>query len=261
MKLAAIYNVWDDWDILEHSIRNIRPLVDGVIVIFSRYSNYGEHSPGITEGGDYYNWEPHKSANPMQSETDKRNYGLELAKKQGYTHFLMMDADEFYEHEPFKKEKERFLNPNLKGLICSCQTYFKSTKLTIGLDTTLVTFIHKLEPNMRFEMNRNFPFAWDKMTRQIRIDPTRQLNINTGVEWSKIRMHHYSWIRKDFEKKIRNSSARANIERSTIRQDLALAKEGYFCKFYGKTLIRASVNFNIPDVQDENIQSLEAGIS
>lgn len=270
MKLALIYNTWDEFYLLECSINHMRPLVDMVIVIYSRTSNYGEIGSGIDGSAHkfplgecpifFLQHEPDLKKRPNENETDKRNAGLKHAIELHATHFLMADSDEFYEHDPFLKEKERFLNPNLKGLVCASQVYFKSPKLTIGLDTTLVTFIHKLEPNIRFEMNRNFPFAWDKM-RQIRIDPTRQLNINSGVEWSDIICHHYSWCRKDFEKKIRNSTARANIERSTIRQDLALAKEGYFCKFYGKTLIRASVDFNISDVQDENIQSLEAGVS
>src|SRR5690606_41924695 len=43
MRLAALYNVWADWEMLEHSIRNIRPLVDGVIIVGSSRSNYGEY--------------------------------------------------------------------------------------------------------------------------------------------------------------------------------------------------------------------------
>ena len=258
MKLAAVYNSWDDWEILEHSIKNIRPLVDLVIVVYSKTSNYGEVSTGPDGSAHqfditnipvfFFRCEPILTLRPEENERMKRNEGLRYAKELQATHFLMMDSDEVYEPEPFLKEKERFLNSDLQGLVCASQVYFKSPRLTIGLDTTRVTFIHKITPNLRFEWNKKFPFAFDKMA--IRIDPTRMLNINSGVEWSDIIMHHYSWVRSDFEKKIRNSTARANIERSTIRQDLALAKEGYFCEFYQKTLIRASVDFNIPDVQD-----------
>lgn len=269
MRLAAIYCVWDDWDMLQRSIDNILPLVDGVHIIASYNSNYGEYSEipkwffekhPTRNGKVQYHFSDGAGNTPAEKERDKRNYGLYIAKSKGFTHFLMMDADEFYEPEPFLKEKERFLNPNLNGLVCASQVYFKSPKLTIGLDTTRVTFIHKITPGLMFEFNRNFPFAFDKSA--IRIDPTRQLNINNGVEWSNIIMHHMSWVRKDYEKKIRNSTARNNIENSTIRQDLALAKEGYFCKFYDKALIRASVDFNIPDFNvDEDLQSIPAGNS
>lgn len=243
MKLALIYNVWNDFDLLDHSVRVMTPLVDGVIVVVSSRSNFGEVSP-IPERwlGRVVFREP-KFNIPMHSETDKRNFGLEIARKAGYTHFLTIDADEVYEAEPFLKAKELFKNPNLKGLVCNCQTYFKNSSLTMGLDTTLVPFIHELTPTIKHEFNRNYPFAW--IDRQIRIDPTRSLNINSGVDRIDLTMHHMSWIRKDFDKKIRNSTARQNLERSTIKEDLANAKPGYFFKFYNKTLFETKDLFGI----------------
>lgn len=246
MRLVAVYNVWSDWDLLKYSVDNIRPLVDGIIIIASEKSNYGEVDkiPSCWRDAELYLREPQFS-HPMNSETDKRNYGLQIAREQGYTHFLMMDADEFHEPEPFLKEKQRFIdNPNLQGLVCASQVYFKSPTLTIGLDTTRVPFIHKITPTLKHEFNRRYPYAWDG--RDIRIDPTRSLSITSGVEWSDIIMHHASWIRKDYAKKIRNSTARSNIEKSTILEDLENAKPGYFCKFYQKTLYEAPNIFNLP---------------
>lgn len=257
MKLAAIYNVWHDWDLLDHSIRNIKSLVDGIIIVGSEYSNYGEHSP-ITASYPVSICEPKKQS-PMANETMKRNHGLEVARKAGYTHFISMDADEFYEPISFFHHKKLFKNPDLKGLVCRCQTYFRSPALTIGLDTTLVPFIHELTPTIRHDFNRKYPFAW--IDGKIRIDPTRSLNINSGVEMCDIIMQHYSWVRKDIEIKIRNSSARENIERSTVRQDFVSAQEGYFVKYYGKTLATVPNLFNIPDygeLLDQNIQSVPA---
>lgn len=246
MKLAAIYNVWDDWDLLYHSTENIRPLVDGVIIVASEKSNYGEVSPIPFWGRDYLVQREPQFGHPMNSETDKRNYGLQIAREQGYTHFIMLDSDEFYEREAFLKEKQRFIdNPDLAGLVCATQVYFKSPTLTIGLDTTLVPFIHKLTPELKHSFNRKYPYAW--INHQIRIDPTRSLNIDSGVEWSEIVMHHMSWIRKDYDKKIRNSTARANIEKSTIKDDLLLAKDGVMCKFYGKVLHTVPNRFNLPE--------------
>lgn len=261
MRLAAIYNVWADWKMLEHSIRNIRPLVDGIVIVGSERSNHGEYFEIPYPWRDdvmLYQWladddlclcvfDPNISKQPRENETDKRNYGLQIARDRGYTHFLMMDADEFYEPEPFLKEKEKFLNPDLMGLVCRCQVYFKSPKLTIGIEQTLVPFIHKITPTIRHEFNKRYPFAW--IDGQLRIDPTRSLNINSGVEWTDLVMHHYSWVRPDFELKIRNSTARRNLERSTILNDLVLAKEGYFVEFYQRHLQRSSVDFGIPEFQ------------
>lgn len=247
MKLAAIFNVWDDWSILKYSMANIRPLVDGIIIVGSETSNYGEVSPipGEWLNDELYIREP-ALAHPMHAETSKRNHGLTISKEQGYTHFIMMDADEFYDPVDFLNEKQRFINnPNLAGLVCGSMVYFGSPKLTIGMDTTRVPFIHKITPDLKHEFNRKYPFAWEN-GRDIKIDPTRSLNINEGIEWSNIIMHHYSWIRKDPAKKIRNSTARMQLERSTILQDLAECREGYFCQFYQKPLSRATVDFGIP---------------
>ncbi len=249
MRLVAIYNVWDDWGMLEYSTQSIEDLVDGVVIVASEYSNYGEFSP-IPEiwKASVFLREP-QSKRPRESETDKRNFGLKIARELGYTHFLTMDADEFYENEPFLKAKELFhMEPSVKGIVCTCTTYFKSPKLTIGLDSTLVPFIHELTPHIRHGFNRAYPCSWHG--DQILIDPTRQLNINSGVVLLRdVTMHHMSWVRKDYQKKIRNSTARANLERSTILNDLVEAKEGGFCQYYGKTLVRASVDFNIPEYE------------
>lgn len=251
MKLCAIYNVWDDYDLLELSVNNILPLVEGVIIIYSETSNYGEKSRFIESFENckiyYYNREP-KHTTPMESETDKRNYGLGIAKELGYTHFITIDADEFYHSEDVLIGKKMFEEePDLKGIVVSSQVYFRSPTLTIGLDTTRVPFVHKIDNGLRHEFNRKYPFAWEGI-RDIRIDPTRSLNINDGVKFlPEIVMHHYSWVREDYEKKIRNSTARSHIEKSTIREDLRVAKSGELCKFYNKVLRTAPNYFNIPE--------------
>ena len=138
------------------------------------------------------------------------------------------------------------MEPQLSGLVCPTRVYFGSPKLTIGFDGTLVPFIHKMTPNIQHGFNKLYPFAWDK--KRIRVDPTRQLNITTWVDYTEdVVCEHYSWCRGDYQKKIRNSTARANLERSTIQNDLLLAKEGYFCEYYQKPLVRATVDFNIPE--------------
>lgn len=256
MKLTAIYNVWNDWEFLKHSLKNITPLVDGVIIIASDYSNYGERSQipeSFWNNKDIYIREPQFKNDPRASETDKRNYGLKIARRLNFTHFLSMDADELYIPENFLKAKNRFhVEPELTGLVCPTRVYFGSPTLTIGFDGTLVPFIHKLIPNIQHGVNSRYPFAWDG--KRIRIDPTRQMNITKRVQYTEdVICEHYSWCRGDYQKKIRNSTARANLERSTIMNDLVQSKEGYFVQYYQKPLVRATVEFNIPEyVFDES---------
>lgn len=258
MKLCAIYTVWDDWDLLFHSIKNIENLVDGIIVVPSTISNFGEYGGGYfpdfrSDKFSFYTLEPDLKLQPSENERNKRNYGLQKARELGYTHFIMLDADEFYETEAFLKEKQRLIeNPDLTGLVCGLKCYFKLPTLTVP-DKTLVPFIHKITPDLKFQWNTKYPFAFEGPKREIRIDPTRQMNINSGVEWSNITMHHFSWMRSDIKKKIRNSTARENIEKSTIVRDYMDAKAGYYCEFYKATLEECENLFNIPDIIDNAV--------
>lgn len=259
MKICAIYNVWDDFDLLEHSIKNIKPLVDQVLIIASEYSNSGEFSQipdWVYKNHWIVNYDVDRRVKPQENERKKRNLGLSIARLEGFTHFLNMDADEFYEPEPFLKEKQKFIdNPDLVGLVCGLKCYFKSPTLCVS-DKTLVPFIHKITPDLKFEWNTKYPFAFDS-NRELRIDPTRQLNIIEGVEWSEIIMHHFSWIRSDVKKKIRNSTARENIENSTISNDYVMAKDGYYCEYY-KTKLEACENlFNLPEIIDYGLNGTQ----
>ncbi len=249
MKLIAIYCVWDDYELLRLSCDNLRPCVDGIIVVYSELSNFGEVSklepgslPGYVHG---FQWEP-KFGDARDKETAKRNFGLQKAWEMGATHFICLDADEYYNPIEFNREKERFnTEPDLQGLVCELQTYFRSPTLTIGKDTTRVPFIHKLTPQIQHTFNRRYPYAWEGQA--IRIDPTRSLNINSGVKISTATMHHMSYVREDFGKKIRNSTARDNIKVDILTKDLLEAKDGYYCVFYGRVLHRVPNYFNLPE--------------
>lgn len=245
-KLCLIYNIWDGEEIFKHSYQNMAHLADGVIIVWSRLSNncqnVGCYEPSDYPNATHVNHEPSPAKTKQANERDKRNAGLREAKRQGFTHFLMLDVDEFYNPEEFLMEKHRIEKNNLEGLVCRVKTYFKRPDLTIGYDpATRVPFIHKLHPSLHYGMNKRYPFAYDQ--NGCRIDPTRQLNIKQGVEWSDITMHHYSHVRNDIRVKIENSSA--NLGRSSLLEDWLNAKEGYLCKMYNRVLVKCDNQFNI----------------
>lgn len=234
LRICAIINFWDGYELLPHAVKQWHKLNVDVIIVYSNLSNYRmiRDNSVLLAKPEYqdcilFKCEPLDSLQPVDNERRKRNYGLEKAKGLGYTHFITADADELYESVDVDLDAD--------GTVVGCQTYFKSPTLTIGLDVTLVPFVHKITPAIAHAWNRNYPYAFDQ--NGIRIDPSRQLNISSGVLFNdKIVMHHASWIRDDYQSKIDNSTARSNIRRSTILNDLENAKPGYFCKFYQKTL-------------------------
>lgn len=247
MKIAAVFIAWADCaDLLPYAVENIRPVVDGVIIVWSRKSNRGqEMNYSLPEGCDLVQWEPIQR-HPHHNEVAKRNAGLEKVKQDKYTHFVMMDADEFYSREEFLKVKEELRAEVAAGSVCKVKTYFKSPTMTIGYDHTLVPFIHKVTPTLEYKLNfKGYPFAYQ--SGQPRIDPTRRLNITQGVKMVDIVMHHMSWVRKDMTLKMQNSSANLRGSRGQIiLDDLKNAKPGYFCKGYQKTLTECKNIFNLP---------------
>lgn len=241
IKCAAILNLWDCQELLPYALRQWEVLgIEPIIV----YSNISNHKAVLNNtqflkafGVRTIQCEPLHGLIAMDNERRKRSIGLEYTKREGFTHFITADADEFY--EPFKVDWD------LAGTVVACQTYFKSPMLTIGLDTTLVPFVHKVTPEINYAFNRRYPFAWD--SKGIRIDPTRSFNINDGVKLdTSIVLHHYSYLRKDITQKIDNSSARANMNKAQIIEDMAKAKPGYFCRTYAKTLYEAPNLFSLP---------------
>ena len=240
---AAIYNVWDH-EHLRQSIDNIKKAVDQVIIVWSKKSNYGndgDFNPDDFKDCICVRHEPRAGA-AHYKELEKRSIGLQRAKKIGAKYFLMMDCDEFYHPDEVTKWYEYLKQSDLNGLVCKSLVYFKEPTLYCE-DVTYVTFIHRLTSRLKFEFNKDYPFAHHDGHN--RIDPTRRLNITTGVELVDCYMHHYSWVRKDIMQKAMNSTARNTILKSNVFKDLEMAKPGYFCEFYSQQLREVPNYFNL----------------
>lgn len=256
MKLVAIFICWDDWEILTHAIESIAPQVEGIIVIGSTESSSGEFSPIPSEfydnpDFDMFLKQPDPTKSRRENETDKRNFGLDKAREIGYTHFIMLDADEFY--PDFTEEKKRFEDPELIGLVCASRLYFKEPTLCFE-DSTRVPFIHRLTTDIRFEKNYQYPFSVNEKDNPA-IDPTRTMNVNNLkgnlIQWSEVKMHHFSYLRSDIRKKIRNSAGqRVKTFQHLLLDDYRNAKEGYRMGFFNKTLERTENIFNLPRIVD-----------
>lgn len=213
-KLIAIYNLWDGEELLEGSIKCIRPYVDEIIVIVQEQSNWGvTDQSGLIACIDllsrakidaYYIYEPSLLLSAQDNEKLKRNFGLEKAKRLGATHYILMDVDEYYDSTDFAIAKIVVVENDYDSTFCKVQTYFKKPTWQISpIGTLYVPFICKLRADTQvgfYEL-------------PMEVDPTRQPNY-FGIPYlfkqDELVMDHYSHVRKNYERKLANSSARVN---------------------------------------------------
>lgn len=251
MKLCSIINVWADCvELLPFCIENHLQFCDGVIVVWSQYSNHGVKNDAVLEyiitnkhdsGVDFVQVEPWRGVTPLNSETRKRNHGISVAREKGFSHFLIADADEFYNPELMNLEKELF--GNLNGLVHPLFVYVgKPTLRTV--DHTRVCGIHKLTKDVSCGGFRWYPFAIEN--GHAHIDPSRRISFTDGIELSKTPMHHFSYVRKNIDLKIDNSSANLRNSRQVIYDELRDAKPGYVSRLYHQPLQSCENYFNLP---------------
>jgi hypothetical protein len=243
---VAIYNAWDH-ELLRQSVDNILKAVDKVIIVYSNTSNKGEKLRfPVEQFADcaLIQHEPDLGLIPHKNEQNKRNAGLSFAQEIGANYFIMADCDEFYQPEDVRFWYEYLRHSSYSGLVCRSHVYFGKPTLTIGEDTTYVPFIHKVVPGLKFVFTQDYPYT--KHEGKLRIDPTRRLNLKDNVKLIGCIMHHYSYVRKDIDQKINNSSAESLKKvADVIKNDLKNAEKGYFCQYYGKELMEAPNLFNL----------------
>lgn len=256
MKLAAIYNIWDGEELFSGSVECIKDHVDLIIVVWQDVSNFGErHSPAKTIALtainnklllDAHHYNPVLGSG-FGNEATKRNIGLNVARELGCTHFLFMDCDEYY--ADFSKAKQQYVESGAEGSVCKMFTYFKKPTLRLEKeDNYFVPFIHRLQSYTQAATG-DYPFY---------VDPTRKVHCIGPVVEIQERMHHFSYVRCDIERKCRNSSAKENIAKSQLLNDYFSPSfgVGYVLKdFQNQALIEVPNLFNIetPWLTNENI--------
>lgn len=244
MVLASIINVWDGVEILRYAIASTASRVDLYVIVYQTTSNFGEVYDPLPEIEDVERMFPHKKfvyerydppiKGGFENEKNKRNIGLDRARWYNCTHFLYQDCDELYEN--FSACVDTYLASGSEGSVCEIYTYFKLPTLRFERpDNYFVPFIHKLSRETRAG-TPNYPFY---------VDPTRSVNCE-NVALIPVFMHHFSYVRRDIGRKLRNSSAKLNIEQSSVALDHALAATGYHVvPFFNQKLIEVPNIFGI----------------
>lgn len=221
MKLGVAYIVFDGVELLESSIKQIRSHVDWISVIYQETSWFGIPLPkedlGILRGllsskliddlSLYSSFTPLKRTDSgsintsKEYERSKRNRGLFLSLGQGCTHYLCMDADEFYLGHEFAKAKDEIIKKGYESTAVRFLNYVKVPTLHRGLDSNYVPFICKISADSR--MTNGF---------FVKCDPTRGIANRSknshAFDPSFIKMHHMETVRKRLDLKYKSTTRR-----------------------------------------------------
>ncbi|MDR1707134.1 MAG: hypothetical protein LBR46_03945 [Prevotella sp.] len=234
----------------------MRGLAEHISIIYQEHSN---HNNRITNkaldilnkireenlADDIILYKPDFSISPQENEHNKRKEGMSIAIKNKATHFLLCDADEFYQPNEFLYAKQYIKDHEIS--FSACHSYFyihKPIYRSESFDTTNVCFICKLDENTVFEYDQYFPAE--------NIDPTRRIINKQGnyIFFEKeIVMHHMNFVRENFDSKIQNSSSNSNKE---LKRFLKKVKKTLLEWEFGKPFIFPSKGiFKIIQVENQ----------
>jgi hypothetical protein len=215
MKLGVSYNLFDGEELIEGSIKQIRPEVDYISVVYQTISNFGNVcNPELInlliklkdeKLIDYlFEYKPILGVGGHFNEITKRNIGLSLSQSAGCTHHMSMDSDEYYLLEQFKFLKKEMIDGNYDSSYCQMRTYYKSWEYQLDPpEDYYVSLIYKLSQYDFFQMGTHSP---------VLVDPTRRMSSGKYKIFNReeIEMHHGSYIRKNIRTKLLNSSSKNN---------------------------------------------------
>lgn len=252
MKLGVTYNLFNGEELLEASINSIRDEVDYINVVWQEYSWTGKKispdatiliqrllSEGIIDKLIKFEFESKQDCDYNKLECQKKNLGIKDLRKNECTHFMLMDADEFYFKDEFRKAKEFIRKNNITHSFCSIYDYRVSPNYRMqNTRDYSVSFIFKLTAFSKL-------FGRDRINNiPCRIDSRRAVPyiplIHKFYYLNSVTMHHMTGIRNNYSIKMRDTisnhseSGRNAIKKYSNMQDLLesmtedeILKQGY----------------------------------
>lgn len=213
MKITASFNLFDGYEFIELILREIRPYVDHISVVYQEQSNtLAVVNPDVPKLIEYLInqkvideavlFVPDEALTPNQLECNKRNIGYNIARRENADYYLTADADELYLGTLFN---EVYLDSKPDAVFAPIRTYYKFVeKYYDEQGTFYIPFLQKVRDDVNFS-GRN--------PRVNLVDPTRILPYKTHTVL-KNRVHHFSYIRThDFYSKFHAGSNAKNARR------------------------------------------------
>ena len=217
-KLGVTYSVFCGEELLRSSIMSVRNQVDYINVVWQEYSWTGERmdenllillkeliNEGLIQKIIKFEFEVSQSAKKNSYyQCKKKNLGIKDLKLAGCTHGMLMDVDEFYREEEFKKAKEFVYANRITHSVCSIYDYriLPIYRMQEARDYC-VSFIFKLSV-LSWVIGKkrinNMPCVIDAF----RTTPLLPI-INKFYYLNMISMHHMTGIRRDYGKKLRST--------------------------------------------------------
>ena len=258
-KLGFGIVAFDDTCHLKNIISEIRDLCDVIVVCLQELSYHGDpikndvvdyenelSNEGLVDNiiwfKDDKNYDDAKES-PRLIETDKRNFILDYLEKDcGCSHSMIIDSDEFYDHDDFQNAKNLIDSvDDIRVSYCQYVNYYKDYRhVMLWPFLCYVPFI--TEAKYRFDF---FNGSFDRPS-----DPTRRYLIEGGdnsgfciLSYELIKMHHLSWIRKNIEDKIDNWSSKKYFDMGVLKEKIMDRYNNYVD---GQNAI---IMFNVPENQ------------
>jgi hypothetical protein len=224
MKLGVTYNIFDGEEMLFFSLRNLRPMVDHINVVYQTISNFGNENENLEEQlhkyeragliDKLYKYEPTfeknddgtiKWQNGQLNEIEKRNIGLGICRAFGCDTMMTLDCDELYDPEEFKWAKEDFENGGYDTSFAKMSTFYKEP-------------IYRLFPKeeyfapLFFKIRQDTKFGYEMPFYPVQLDPTRKVKAGYAriYEREEIEMQHFAYVRNSIERKVINSSSQSD---------------------------------------------------
>jgi hypothetical protein len=211
MRLGVAYNFFNSEEHLLASLSSVRNTVDFIVIIYQTVSNAGEGwsdaardvlEVALTSklADMAVEYIPDLSLIRQENERQKRKQGLLQCRTARCSHFLSMDADEFYRHSEMENAKLIILQHDLSVTTVSSFFHLKRP-IYRALDTTNVPFICKINWFTRIGITK-YPVQMVDPTRKIGTFPLRHKHFDSAT----VAMYHMNFVRMSFTSKLRNTS-------------------------------------------------------
>ena len=247
MKLLIAYTIFDGTELLEKNINHHLSISPDILLCWQRYSNTFHLIDEVDQ--DRINSFDHPKLEylidldltPKEQERRKHQMMINYARKNGFSHILLMACDEFYRVNDVKNIISDINEHDVAISLTQMFTYYKKPiwQLT-PIELYWKPFIMRIDQNTRIISSDNYPVV---------VDPALRITNDGNFKMypkSRIMMHHYSMIRDSIEKKIYNAALfRPEGKDKWIEEYHAFDGSGQIEYFKGRRVIEVDNYFDL----------------